>query len=211
MMQRRPFATQLLAAAAVVLAGNAALRSQAPGRAAPTVAPAVVVSIDLEKVFNALKVREQAEQRLEELAVGLEAKTKQRREHAKKLEDDLAMLAPGTPKYKETEDAYRRAANETSAMLAFGREKISREKDKSFAAIYNSIAYKCLPAFCEAHGYDFVLRNDSVAEVEYTPGEKQETVMVQIAQRRVLYTRPTFDATDALIEWITANPSCAEP
>lgn len=202
---RRMFTKTALGAALVAPAIAAAHQSLAdsPPAAAPAAKLTVTVTIDLERLFPAMPAFQENEAKSRQLADELEAKRKAKDDEAKKLEQDLDLFPVDSPKHKEILENFNRKSMEVGVFTEFITFKLQSEIGNSMRDQYLDLVERILPAFSKQHGYHYVLLNDNTRPIER--GNVTQ-VNEQISARRILYADPTLDVTDALIEWIKANP-----
>ncbi len=187
-----PIALCLLLLAAAVVAPFYAMRSVAPSR------PAIIASVDLEKVFNDIGLRAEAEIELDQLKQRFQEEADALRKEAKRLEQDLDLLVPGTPQYQKAEKEYKQVALDFRALVEFNKAKLGARRAEARKGIFDQIV-RAAGSFAGAHGIDYILADDS--RVNLQEGSELQIVQ-QISLRRVVYADPAFDITDELIGWI---------
>jgi Skp family chaperone for outer membrane proteins len=164
------------------------------------IAPAVVVCVDLEKVFNGLTAKTNADAHLRKLGEQQIAESNKKAEAIKQMEADLADLAAGSARYRELQDQALLEAQKYRAYVEFSRAKIDAERSRTIKRIYGDIK-KAADEMATSNGYDLVLVNDSLAEIP--PGTEEE-MNRQISARRILFANPRIDLTDELIAYMNA-------
>ena len=188
----RPIALCLLLLAAAVVAPSYAMRSIAPSR------PAIIASVDLEKVFNDIGLRAEAEIELDQLKQRFQEEADALRKEATRLEQDLDLLVRGTPQYQKAEKEYKQVALDFRALVEFNKAKLGARRAEARKDIFDQIV-RAAGSFAGAHGIDYILADDS--RVNLQEGSELQIVQ-QISLRRVVYADPAFDITDDLIGWI---------
>lgn len=188
----RPIALCLLLLAAAVVAPSYAVWSIGPSR------PAIIASVDLEKVFNDSGLRAEAEIELDQLKQRFQEEADALRKEATRLEQDLDLLVPGTPQYQKAEKEYKQVALDFRALVEFNKVKLGAKRAKARKDIFDQII-RAAGSFAGAHGIDYILADDS--RVNLQEGSELQIVQ-QISLRRVVYADPAFDITDELIGWI---------
>jgi Skp family chaperone for outer membrane proteins len=169
-------------------------------RSQEKLAPAVVVCVDLEKVFNGLTAKTNADAHLRKLGEEQIAESNKKAEAIKQMEADLADLAAGSARYRELQDQALLEAQKYRAYVEFSRAKIDAERSRTIKRIYGDIK-KAADEMATSNGYDLVLVNDSLAEIP--PGTEEE-MNRQISARRILFANPRIDLTDELIAYMNA-------
>ncbi|MHC4413899.1 MAG: OmpH/Skp family outer membrane protein [Planctomycetota bacterium] len=197
MIVRGATALGLLLLVAAVVGPSYATRSGATPR------PAVVATVDLEKVFNEIDRRAEAEIRLEQQAEGFRDQADVLRSEAELLKQDLDLLVPGTPQYQQAEKRWKQAVLDYRALAEFSKAKLDAKRAAFRTQIYQRII-DAAGSFCADHGIDFVLTDDSVIELQQGTDLQ---IIQQMALRRVVYANPEFDITDDLIAWINERES----
>jgi Skp family chaperone for outer membrane proteins len=196
-----PAAALLLAV--VVIAGA---QWQADGVAAPSAAaiePAVVVTINIETVFQGLAERGAADAQLQELADRLDAGADERREAIQLLSDDLEnVLPPGSEAYKNAQRDLTRQTYELNAYIEYALARLEREKADVLRGIYARIKQSA-QALAQANGYDIVFVDDSVSGLPDAATERE--MSRQISARRMLYVNTRLDVTQELIGRMNAQ------
>ena len=120
------------AAALALLVGGAllALAAFAPQR------PAVVASVDLERVFNSIDLQAKTEARLKAVAVDLDAQRKKLRDGIEELQAELESFQPGSTAQLEVATRIEEAIAEFRAFEGFARAKAEAEQAKAMRQIY---------------------------------------------------------------------------
>jgi len=188
----RPIALCLLLLAAAVVAPSYAVWSIGPSR------PAIIASVDLEKVFNDIGLRAEAEIVLDQLKQRFQEEADALRREATRLEQDLDLLVRGTPQYQKAEKEYKQVALDFRALVEFNKAKLGARRAEARKEIFDQIV-RAAGSFAGAHGIDYILADDS--RVNLQEGSELQIVQ-QISLRRVVYADPAFDITDELIGWI---------
>lgn len=165
-------------------------------RAAPQLAPAVVVTVNLDQVYKGLQAKTLADEELKKLATELNDKALAREKELKQLKADLDDHQPGSPAYQEIEKKAVLAAEQYRGYMDFCKAKIDIEQGRTIRRLYLDIK-KAAQQMADSNGYDMVLVDDSQAEL---PTAGQEETNRQISARRMLYVSKRIDITSALIE-----------
>ena len=163
-----------------------------------TLAPAVVATVDLERVFNECTWRTGAEMELDRRSQEFQKKAEQMREDAELLKQDLDLLLPGTDQYKKAERKYLQSAVEYRAFVEFSNAKLESLRATSRTEIFGKIQ-ESAAAFARANNISFIITNDSVIDLQ--EGTDRQVIQ-QLLLRRVVYADPDFDITEDLITWI---------
>lgn len=184
------------AAALGLLAGGAllAFAAFAPQR------PAVVASVDLEKVFNSIDLQAKTEARLKAVAGDLDQQRKTLRDGIEELQAELDSFQPGSPAQLEVATRIEEAISEFRAFEGFARAKAEAEQAKSMRQIYMTIR-QAAGDLAKERGWDYVIVDDSIPNIEPTDSQR---MLQQISSRRFLYANPTFDVTGDLIAKLNA-------
>jgi Skp family chaperone for outer membrane proteins len=165
---------------------------------APPVHPAIIGSVDLEKVFNEINRRAEAETELEELAERFQQEGEALRLIAEQTKMDLDMLVPGTDKYEDAQDAWTQAVLNFRAAVEFSKAKLDAKRAEARKEIYQAIVDEAAK-FAAANSVDYILADDST--IDLLEGTDLQVVQ-QMSLRRLVYANPSYDVTDDLIAWI---------
>lgn len=182
-------------ALAMLVAGSLlALAAFAPQR------PAVVASVDLERVFNSIDLQAKTEARLKAVAADLDAQRKALRDGIEELNAELESFQPGSAAQLEVATRIEEAISEFRAFEGFARAKAEAEQAKSMRQIYMTIREAAME-LAKERGWDYVMVDDSIPTIEPTDSQR---MLQQISSRRFLYANPSFDVTDDLIAKLNA-------
>ncbi|MGA0871952.1 MAG: OmpH family outer membrane protein [Phycisphaerales bacterium] len=182
-------------ALAMLVAGSLlALAAFAPQR------PAVVASVDLERVFNSIDLQAKTEARLKAVAADLDAQRKTLRDGIEELNAELESFQPGSAAQLEVATRIEEAIAEFRAFEGFARAKAEAEQAKSMRQIYMTIREAAME-LAKERGWDYVMVDDSIPTIEPTDSQR---MLQQISSRRFLYANPSFDVTDDLIAKLNA-------
>lgn len=184
------------ATAMALLVGGSllALAAFAPQR------PAVVASVDLERVFNSIDLQAKTETRLKAVAADLDAQRKTLRDGIEELNAELESFQPGSAAQLEVATRIEEAIAEFRAFEGFARAKAEAEQAKSMRQIYMTIREAAME-LAKERGWDYVMVDDSIPTIEPTDSQR---MLQQISSRRFLYANPSFDVTDDLIAKLNA-------
>jgi Skp family chaperone for outer membrane proteins len=183
---------------AVLIAAALLLGPAYAGWLGPPADPATIGSVDLEKVFNEIDRRAEAETALEALAEQFQQRREELRQIAEQKRMDMDLLAPGTDKYADAEDAWTQAVLEYRAAVEFSKAKLDAKRAEARTTIYQEIVDEAAK-FAQANGVDFILADDS--GIDLMEGTDLQVVQ-QMSLRRLVYADPANDVTYDLITWI---------
>ncbi len=190
---------RLFALAAVV--GAIGFGLAAAPQADPRPGPMLYAHADLERVFNEINPKSEAEVTLEQLRQEFQKRKDTLRGEAETLKQDLDLLVPGTEAHEKAERKYRDAAIAYSAFVEYSKAKLEKERAVARRSIFEHIL-RSAQAFAQANGIANILSDDSRRAVE--EGTELQIVQ-QMAFRRLIYSDESFDVTDDLIEWINSG------
>lgn len=169
--------------------------------AAPAAEPSRVATVDLEKTFNSLKRYEGELSRVKALGEDLEKQVKAGESKVRDLQSELDNFKDGS---KEQADAIAKlqvAVGELRAVQQFVSAKLELEKARALRDTYLAVK-DAVRRLAEKEGYDFILLDDSVVEMD--PANSAKT-MAQISARKFLFASPKHDVTAALIGMMNAE------
>lgn len=176
-----------------------ALAASPPGERSP--GPLLIAHVDLERVFNEINPKSQAEVELEQTRLRCDKRKEELRNEVELLKGDLELLVPGTEQYQKAERKLRDAAIAYSAWVEFAKAKIEHDRAEARKEIYEQIG-RSSASFAQARGFGYLVSDDSSRKVE--EGNELQIIQ-QMAFRRLLYAEHSFDVTDELIEWINSG------
>ena len=182
----------------LVVAGLIATSSYAVRSSATPPPTAIVTTVDLERIFDQIDRRADAEFELDQLDEALRGQMETLRQVADRLNQDLALLVPGTEQYQKTEKDYKQAALDFVAMVEFRRAKLDAARARARAEIYKQII-KSAATYAAANGIAYIIAEDS--ETDFAHGTDRQIVQQMLLQR-IIYASPECNITDDLIAWI---------
>ena len=199
-MDRSFNCTRTVATVCVVLLGAVVIAPTSAVWTAALLDPPVIGTLDLERLFNDIDRRNQAEGDLEAILQPYRDQRDELRAEAKRLREDLDMLAPGTQKFEQAEKKRTHVVMDHSAMVEF----IEIKRDAAFADARRELFEEIIEAtamYAQANGIDFIVTNDSILPIQ---NGTDNQIVQQLALRRVVYANDTYDVTDGLIAWMNA-------
>lgn len=182
-------------AAALIVVGHEAF-----GRKA-TYAPAShVATVDLGKVFERINVNKSWEVEIMGLAERLQVEANSRQEAiGRKLED--AEKATNETDAQNIRDSAALMKLEMDEWAKLKQLEVDRERALMWKAMYKAIRDQT-NALAMADGWDIVLVNDSLGELTLSNEvnvSREQQVLTQILNRRLLYASELTDITEQLI------------
>ena len=162
--------------------------------------PPVICTVNLERVFNDIKRRNEAESDLEKDLTVYQVQADELRKEAERLAQDIEALVPGTEKHEQAQKQLTKTALDYRAMVEFIQLKLDSRRAEARRGLFSQIM-AATAEYAEANGIDFIITNDSKLAIQ--AGTDMQIVQ-QLALRRVVYANDTFDATDGLIAWMNA-------
>lgn len=157
--------------------------------------PAIVATVDLERVFNQLEERTAADEDLTKMADELQRDGDRRAKAIDALEEELEVYTPGSEQHQELLNKLALASHEYRAFVEWGRRKIDVKKAATLRRIYSSIK-DAIEREAKDKGYDIVFVNDSLSPI---PVSDESETSRQISARRMLYSSPQIDITRDVI------------
>ena len=185
--------------AAVLCAGLAAFAALSPDR------PAVVATVDLERVFNSVDLQTRTEVRLQAMSEQLGARRDELRLEIEDLQAELESFQPGSDAQIEVAGRIEEAIAEFRAWEGFAAIKLEAEQSKAMRDIYLSIR-EAASTLAKERGWDYVLVDDTVPTIQ--PGGAEQ-MQQQIGSRRFLYANGAFDVTDELVARLNTQSASA--
>ncbi len=160
--------------------------------------PAVIGTVDLERVFNDILARGQAESVLQSDIEAFETRKQELFAEAERHAADLDMLVPGTKRYDAVQKQQMQAALDYAAMSEFIQYKLDSTRAEARRKLFDEILQEAAK-YAQANGIDFLLTDDSKLTLQ-TGTDMQ--IVQQLAVRRMIYASDAYDITEKLIDWI---------
>ena len=158
--------------------------------------PVIIATFDLERTINGSDEYRALLETVRKQAETMSAKSDDQRKSIKQMEDDLKDLEEHGAKHKELLEKIAQATSEYDAYSKYIAYRIDRDRAKALLTSYKSVRRAADELATQNH-YAMVLVDDSISDV--LPGSEQE-VKRQISGRRMVYTGPDVDVTDAMIQ-----------
>ncbi len=170
-------------------------------------APAVVACVDLEKVYRSLDQLKAAEARAVTLRGELEKRLVSLTDAVRAMQEDLESFQAGTPAHNDAMDKAILKAGDLNALQSFAKLKLESEQANSVREAYATIRSTCAK-LAKEQKIDFIFIDDTVPTIAPT---NLEGTMQQINGRRMLYSNPSLDVTDSLIERMNSEFRATNP
>ena len=180
--------------------GAATWQSQALKRG-PLATPVVLVSVDIERVFDALEERAFEQSKLQALVDSMQNDLELRRQHIDNFDQEFELYQPGSDKWDELIQEQQLAVLEYQAQVEFTRRRTAREESNGMRRVYEHIR-GASATLANQNGWDYVFVNDAIVSL---PEGDIVDMNVQISSRRMLFANSILDATDELIEHMNAS------
>ena len=162
--------------------------------------PPIVCTVDLERVFNDIKGRGEAEANLEKDLSVYQDRADDLRKDAERLSEDIEALVPGTEKHDEAQKQLTKAALDYAAMVEFIQLKLDSRRAEARRDLFTQII-DAAAEYAKANGIDYIVTNDSKLTIQ---AGTDIQIVQQLALRRIVFANDDFDATDGLIAWMNA-------
>lgn len=209
-MNSRPTLAALAAAAGG--AAIAALAGQATATARNAPAPTRVAVVDLVKVIERLDERSDWEVQIGALGKKVQEEFAARRKEIEGMADDLEKASEADRAALRDKVAFEQLRFEQWEQIK--KIEIDRERALMWQSMYRNVRAES-QKLAEAEGYDVVLVNDGVGEINLQRDGKaplEAQAQEQIVRRRVLFAAKSVDVTDQLVVRMNnAHGSTARP
>lgn len=184
----------------VMLCLTCAIAYQASGRRAMMASPTVVVTVNRAVVLEGLNEKAEAQVNLKKMSDKLEAESNAFKSVLQDLRTQLGNASTDGDRNRLTR-ALEDKTLKYQGFIQFANERLDVERYLLFESLYRSIA-SAIEHMAQAEGYDIVLVDD--ASVEFIVNSKlkisrEDQIKQQIASRRIMYSNPSVDITEALI------------
>jgi Skp family chaperone for outer membrane proteins len=162
--------------------------------------PAVVVTIDLESVFNGLDHRAALDADIKKRNEDIQIEADRQMEKIELMQADLDDYPKGSERHEALLREYRLAALDYQAYLEFSRRQLGTMEGESIRSVYDLIREQ-VAVMAGDQGWDLVLINDAAVDMS---GENQN-ILQEIGARRVIYANTNRDVTDDVIEMMNTT------
>jgi Skp family chaperone for outer membrane proteins len=191
-MPRRTISLAVIGIASLaMLAGAARTILDLPTR------PPIVATVDLERLFNNLDVRQAGEDRVSEIGSRFDTQLEELRGRIESLQADLENFEQGGEDWLRINDTVQSTISEYRAIEQYAQLKIEAERSKAMKGVYETIKNEIASfAAAQTPPIDFVLIDDTIPELEPSTAD---AMLKQISARRMVYATSQFDITDAVL------------
>lgn len=179
-------------AAALFLVALAGAGAGTAMRAQPT----AVAVVDLSVLSNQLNERTKIESDLQARQEDLQRQQEERKNQINRLQQDLAVLAPGTSAYQQKEQELQKAVLEFQVWSNFESQRLNRERGIQKENLYRKVL-DAVAKVAQANGYDLVLFKEGKPDFNY---ENLQQLDALIHMRKVLYASESVDITSQVID-----------
>lgn len=163
--------------------------------------PAVVASVDIERLFNNLDASESIEARRARLQTEIAGRLDACKAQFQDLQEELDSFAPGTPAHDAAAKAALAKAGELRALEGFAEVKMEVEKANAMRDLYDTVK-RVAGAVAAEHHIDIVFIDDATPPIQTA---NLAGTMEQINGRRMLFAAKTLDITDLLVQRVNAE------
>jgi len=158
--------------------------------------PALKIGVvDMSRVFDAYKKRDDFNKTLEEFRRQKAQEIENRRVEIRRLQDKIQLLAPGSEERKSEEEnlSRKRLEFETEGRLA--AQEVDQKYRALLAEIYRDISEQ-VKRFSEENGYDLILKTEALE----TDTSSTAELKLRLSTQKILYYSPRLDVTGKIIE-----------
>ncbi len=191
-MPRRTLTLAVIGIASLaILAGAARTILDLPTR------PPIVATVDLERLFNNLDLRQAGEDRVAAIGEQFDKQLEALRDRIQSLQADLENFEQGGEDWLSINDTVQSTIGEYRAIEQYAQLKIEAERSKAMKGVYETIKSEIASfAAAQTPPIDFVLIDDTVPDLEPSTAE---AMLKQISARRMVYATKQFDITEAVL------------
>ena len=163
--------------------------------------PANVASVDLQKVLGGLNEQKSIEQRLKTLGETLNAETEKLKRDLQDQNAEVENYKAGTPAWNDAVKKVEAAASNVAAQEQYVRLKGEFERAAAVRMVFGHVQ-EAVAAVAKQMNVDMVFISDAGFGLEQ--GNLQ-SLSSQLTVRRMIYTAPEFDITEAVIAQANAD------
>ncbi len=156
-----------------------------------------VAVVDVQKAFDALKEKVQVEAELQSAADGVKQEDTRRQQKLVELQQDLKILAAGTPPYDRKQEELEKGALDRQVWLQYQQAKLNRERAVRIENIYKKMV-EAIGRVATSAGYKLVLFKEP--DVNLSQITKPEQISAVIGSRKVIWSADDLDLTDQVIQ-----------
>ncbi len=191
-MPRPPLSLAVIGVASLaILAGAARTVLDLPTR------PPIVATVDLERLFNNLDLRQAGEDRVASIGAGFDTQLEELRGRIESLQADLENFEQGGEDWLQINDTVQSTISEYRAIEQYAQLKIEAERSKAMKSVYETIKSEIASfAAAQTPPIDFVLIDDTIPDLEPSTAD---AMLKQISARRMVYATTQFDITEAVL------------
>ena len=172
---------------------------------APTIPPAAIGTIDLDKVFKEYDKVKVSSEKFKQDALKKQGELGQMMTEAKATADKMVQMKPGTPDYQQLSNK----VTEMKARIEASREQVQQEftlkESEALAVIYNDIRLMTA-AVARKKGMTYIVKISD----EPISGSDPNSVMSAMA-RTIVYSDPTADITKEVVSYLNYNYQKSNP
>jgi Skp family chaperone for outer membrane proteins len=154
--------------------------------------PTAVGVVDIEGVFNNLKEKVQIEADLNAQQERLVKERQDKEKELKALQDELGIINPSNPGYREKEEKLGQKVFELQAWVQWQNNRLARENRLQIQQLYTKIL-SATAAVAQENGYDLVVYKEGTVDFsKVDPKQLSEA----IRGRKVLYAAEAMELTE---------------
>ncbi len=185
--------TMLMLVAVTLVLGTGVFVGAQAGKARPV----AVGVVDVQRVFDALAEKVQADADLQTKADRLQQEGQERERKIQDLQKDLEVLAaPGSPAHAQKQDELEKMAIEFQTWRNFQSQKLQRERAVRYEQLYRKMS-ESLGKLAKENGFDLVMFKEGPFDTRNVKPEQLGTV---IQLRKVLWAADDLELTDMLVQ-----------
>lgn len=201
----------LIAALALCAGGILKLNSRPVSAADAAAAPLKIAVVDLGKLTQQLTEQSADQQLIQGRLAQFKQEVATRKKELQKLEEPLnpqsvIALKPGTPEYKAQRNKLLKAGLKLQVFEQFTQDQLKIKQRMLTADIYRDVN-DAVAQYAKSHGINLVLITH---KFDYNVTSTRD-LMLQIANRAVLYHDATVDITDPLVRLMNQAYQKAHP
>ena len=173
--------------------------ADAPQGAAKSAGAAVVAAkigfVSLDRVLRGYDRRKDSEGDLRKLRTSLDKNLESLSAKVKRLNGEIEQLAADTPERREKEEKFTAAYREFQTANRENQRILTTRSARALQDIYADILREA-EALGREGRYDIIFKTQSADR----PARTHDQAVLQISQQIVLYSKPEYDISDAVVE-----------
>ncbi|MDX1681513.1 MAG: OmpH family outer membrane protein [Phycisphaeraceae bacterium] len=158
--------------------------------------PTATAVVNVQHAFESLDEKTQVEADLKTRQEQVLQERQEKQESLKQLQQDLEILAPGTPAFQQKQEQLQKKALELKVWIEYQGQRLERERIIRLEALYRKLL-ESIGRVAKDNGYHVVLFQED--EVNFRNASANQ-ISAAVQMRKVLWADEKLDLTDEVIQ-----------